>query len=325
MSINRLSFLLDKYRKGQCTDEEIKELESWYKSLDHQVFLKEYNSEEAREKLADEMFSNFKERTKQPESPKNRKISPLKRFIQAAAIMTGIGFTAWLSYQHINKSEFSQLNSTPQVISVNKNQFISLPDGSTVILKADSRLTYEADFGKNGRTVTLTGEAYFDVKHNASKPFIIHTGKLQTRVLGTAFNIKAYPGQKDIVVTVTRGKVQVQDENKILGILTPDKQIVYNSKTTATAEQEVKAEEELEWVKKDLVFDAASFKDIAGQLNLRYNVSIVFKNPALEQCPITATFSGTESLEQLLNVLCTSRNAHYKIINNQVIIDGKGC
>src|SRR5690606_28606442 len=149
MSINRLSYLLEKYRKGMCTDEEIRELESWYESLHHSIFLNEYDSEEDREKLADEMLMNFKERAKVSAKPEVKKLIPLKQFIRVAAILAGISLAAWFFYSHhLSQNEQSQFSLEPHVVYVKKNQFISLPDGSTVILKADSRLKYTADFGK---------------------------------------------------------------------------------------------------------------------------------------------------------------------------------
>lgn len=71
-----------------------------------------------------------------------------------------------------------------------------LPDGSTVLLNEGSELSYSTSFGKQAREVTLTGEGYFDVQHNLSKPFKVLTGNVTTTVLGTAFNIKAYPGSR---------------------------------------------------------------------------------------------------------------------------------
>jgi ferric-dicitrate binding protein FerR (iron transport regulator) len=85
-------------------------------------------------------------------------------------------------------------------------QLINLPDGSKVVLNANSKLEYPPGFSNNTREVYLDGEAYFDIAHDPGKPFIVHTGSISTRVLGTAFNINAYRSQQFVEVTVTRVK-----------------------------------------------------------------------------------------------------------------------
>jgi len=112
----------------------------------------------------------------------------------------------------------------------NPGRFLQLPDGSTVLLNGDSKLNYDKDFGVTNREVTLSGEAYFDVRHDRL-PFIVHTGKVRTTVLGTAFNIRAYKDQHDIKVTVTRGKVRVETDRQVLGTIAPNEQIAFNTTT----------------------------------------------------------------------------------------------
>jgi transmembrane sensor len=81
-----------------------------------------------------------------------------------------------------------------------------LPDGTKVWLNAGSNMTYDKDYGVNIREVNLTGEAYFDVIKNPKKPFIIHTGKIDIKVLGTAFNVRCYPDEKNTETSLVRGK-----------------------------------------------------------------------------------------------------------------------
>lgn len=207
-----------------------------------------------------------------------------------------------------------------------ENQFITLSDGSKVVLRHGSKLNYPSSFSGNTREVELVGEAYFDIHHDDKKPFIIHTGKIKTTVLGTAFDIAAYPSQKKVVVTVTRGRVKVENDHKNAVILTPNEQVVYDNQTNAGQKNKVEATRTLTWASSDMVFDGVSFKSIAGLLSRRYQVSIDFKNPELENCPITASFNGTESLKDILEILCTARGTTYKFENEQkVTIDGNGC
>ncbi len=202
---------------------------------------------------------------------------------------------------------------------------ISLPDGSIVVLQAGSTLDYPARFSGNTREVSLNGEAYFDIKHDADRPFIIHTDKIKTTVLGTAFDIRA--DGKKVTVSVTRGKVKVENEKKLLAVLAPNQQITYNIPAALTEQQTVNAQQiVMDWTKQYMVFEGVSFASIAGTLNKRYGVNIEFKNPDLKQCMIVASFSGTETLDKVLEVLCTIRNVTYDVKEGQRIeIDGKGC
>jgi transmembrane sensor len=208
-------------------------------------------------------------------------------------------------------------------------RFFTLPDGSKIVLRAGSSLTVAADFNKNKtREVSLTGEAYFDVVHNTGRPFIIHTGEFKTTVLGTAFNIKAYHGEKDITVTVTRGKVSVENKHKLIAVLTPNQQLVaarVMDKPVVIAPQMVNTVKELSWTKADMSFDAMPLGDLAKHLGKRYGVNITFKNPDLSACRITGGFTGTETLKEVLDVLSQTRNTTYQINGTDVVIDGEGC
>lgn len=211
--------------------------------------------------------------------------------------------------------------------SKNYIQNITLPDGSTVVLQAGSTLNYPAAFAGNTREVTLTGEAYFDIEQDKVRPFLIHTGKVVTTVLGTAFNIKAYPQQKNIIVSVTKGKVKVEDGSRLLGVLTPDQQLSYRFEQTQVEQQQVDARTLVtDWTKQDMVFDETSFATVAAILKRRYNTIIRFENSALMNCSVHATFSGTEKLENVLSVLCKIQDTHYRMEGDTaIVISGKGC
>jgi ferric-dicitrate binding protein FerR (iron transport regulator) len=203
---------------------------------------------------------------------------------------------------------------------------IVLPDGSTVVLHAGSTLDYPAAFPDSSREVSLKGEAYFDVRHDNKKPFIIHTGTVRTIVLGTAFNISSDSNR--ITVSVTGGKVRVENGRKVLAELTPNQQIVYDVPQDATQQKTVNAEQLVtNWTKQDMIFDGDTFGGIAGVISQRYGVTVRFRDPALAKCRIVASFSGTETLENVLETLCTIQNASYT--RNQedksIEIDGKGC
>ena len=130
-----------------------------------------------------------------------------------------------------------------------------------------------------------------------------------------------------MIVSVTRGKVKVEDESKVLAVLTPDQQVWYDVPEAKTAHQTVNANNIVtDWTKEDMVFDGISFEEIAGILSKRYGVAVQFKNEALTKCKVRASFSGTEKLQQVLGVLCGIRNGAYqRLADGTIVLDGEGC
>jgi len=253
-------------------------------------------------------------------------LTPRRWVVRAAAVLAGFGLLVGAYYLSNRNKIITDRIASVALPHASENRFITLSDGSKVVLRHGSKLNFPSSFTGIKREVELIGEAYFDIHHDNARPFVIQTGTITTTVLGTAFDISAFPGQKKVVVTVTRGRVRVDNDHKASVILTPNEQVVYDNQTPAMQKNKVEAEKTLTWASSDMVFDGVSFKSIAASLSRRYQVAIDFKNPALENCPITASFSGTESLKDILEILCTARGTTYKFENEQkVTIDGIGC
>lgn len=205
-------------------------------------------------------------------------------------------------------------------------QFIHLPDGSTVLLNEGTELSYSESFGDHAREVTLKGEGYFNVQHDPSKPFKVLTGKVTTTVLGTIFNVKAYPGQQEIKVTVTRGKVQVGDDQRMYGIITPDQQIAVNTITNDFVQTNLKAETAEAWKSQYLILDDVSMEEAVKTIAEKYKVEVALANDDLKKCRISATFLNGENLDQVLTVVSGVVQATYtKQPDGNVKIEGKGC
>lgn len=325
MSLFDVKELLEKYKAGTCSPEELQALENWYESWRHPAA--EAVAWRSDEELAQELLQDFREVRRRKDALFNGERR--HTWWRAAAVLApiiGIGALLWFS----RPSSPTAGNTAGPVLAVaskkpDSKRFILLPDSSTVVLREGSSLKYPAHFNGDTREVTLIGEGYFDIRNQPGKPFLIHSGKLVTTVLGTAFNIKAYPGQESVTVTVKRGKVKIEEEKggKLLGILLPDQQIVYNPEKVETVP--VKAAETVAWLKKGMDFNAVPFEDIAQQINEQYQVKIRFANEIMKQCRIRATFEGTETLDKVLFVLCTVSNASYTISGDEVVISGEGC
>ncbi|MBS1567234.1 MAG: FecR domain-containing protein, partial [Bacteroidetes bacterium] len=136
----------------------------------------------------------------------NNKVRSMTKWIAAvaASLVIAIGGGWWWNASHI---------APPQknVVSTRNGwkSKIELPDGTQVWLNVGSRIKYDESYGRENRELTLTGEAYFDVAHDAKRPFILHTGKMDIRVLGTAFNVKAYPGDGVTEAALIKGSIEV--------------------------------------------------------------------------------------------------------------------
>jgi ferric-dicitrate binding protein FerR (iron transport regulator) len=319
--------LIKKYLAGSISSDEMEVLDRYYSLFRNEPGVIADMDKQDITILENRLQEGILNRVKQADKP----VLPIYKrtwFRVAAAVV--ICFSVVLMV--IKKSNTPQYTantvSSHNIITAEENHFLTLPDSSRIVLRKGSKLTVAGNF-KTGATreVTLSGEAYFDIKHNNKRPFIIHTGNIHTTVLGTAFNIQAYSGQKTIIVTVTRGRVKVEQGKKLLAILTPNKQLTASTdqKQATDIQKKVVAVRTLDWARTDMSFDAMPFSQLAAHLDKRYDVQITFKNPALAGCPITGTFTGTESLTEVLTILSQTRGTSYAINGKEVVIDGKGC
>lgn len=202
---------------------------------------------------------------------------------------------------------------------------VHLSDGSTVLLNKNSRLEFASAFSGTTREVTLKGEAYFDVTHMIGRPFLVHTGKLTTRVLGTSFNIRAYPADRAIAITVTSGKVQVLRADASLGLLTENQQIKYDKGSDSLIRRAVDVKPLIAWKPEEVSFDDITMEEAARRIGDWFGVRVGFGNPAVKQCRVTATFYKEDELEEILTVVCGVSQSSFTIKDKNVLIDGRGC
>lgn len=336
MKTTRIQELLEKHIAFDCNQSEQEELARLIESMSDdslepellklldQYEPKTHISETEKEQKLNEILNSDK-----PTIKLQRKSVSFNRRIVAVAASVFILFSLGLVSTLILNNRSSELSmvvvKAPTVSPDRATSYIrhlTLPDGTSVILKSGSTLHYPEEFRGRTREVRLSGEAYFDVKHMNSKPFIIRTGNVKTTVLGTAFDVKAWPGQKNVTVSVTRGKVRVEDDKKVLAVLTVNQSVNYDLRNSDAKQQKVDAEEVVNnWTKQDMVFNRTSFEDIAKVLSKRYGKSISIADITLANEKITSSFSGTESLESILDILCTvNLNTRFEIKDNIVTI-----
>lgn len=222
---------------------------------------------------------------------------------------------------------------------------VQLPDGSQVWVNSGSHLTYEGNFKGNTREVQLDGEAYFDVAKDASRPFIVHTSGIDIKVLGTAFNVKAYKTEATIEATLIHGSIEVINKSqpgsaKIM--LKPHEKLVYNKyviKDIKDQKADIKPVAdsfsiiikslgkniadndivETAWVYNKLIFEDERFADLALKMERWYNVKISIENEKLKDYRISGTFVN-ETAEEAVKALQLLVPFSYSIKNNEVKI-----
>jgi len=274
------------------------------------------------------------------------KVVKLNRYLWvkiAAAIVLAIGSVLiYNTYKTDNSTKHEAQVVSTFITKSGERKKIKLQDGTSVLLNAKSTLLIGKGFNNEGREVTLIGEAFFDVVHNKNKPFKVHTGDFNINVLGTAFNVKAYPDETSSEATLIRGLITMEATNGNGGIITlkPSQKVTFyknlvpkpaNKLTKGTAPQpeitinhytKIKDSTIVEtaWTQNRIEIYDQDFDEIRNVLEKWYNVEIRFSDPAIEKYRFTATITN-ENIEEVLHALkAAENNFKYEIKGKQVII-----
>ena len=197
-----------------------------------------------------------------------------------------------------------------------------LPDGTSVWLNAGSKFSYPRFFLGHSREVNLSGEAFFKVARDAQHPFIIHSGNISTRVLGTSFNVKAYGQSNQTIVTVATGRVQVSKNEQVLSTLTANQEIkVDNQSGGYTFTKQVKTNTRLAWRSGRLVFDNTPLEDVFSTLSNHYDVKFELKKVDLKEQFLTTDFGTDASLWQVLDVIIKINKLNFSMNDNMIIVN----
>lgn len=217
-------------------------------------------------------------------------------------------------------------------------RLVSLPDGSSVILKKGSHLRYASPFEPKQRIVALSGEAYFEVVRDPGRPFLVHANGLVAKVLGTSFDVRAWGANADVTVTVRTGKVAVfqepeEEETRPKErfpqqvILTPNEQVVFARKALKLFKSPVNAlaEAKLPVIRPvSLVYDSVPVSTVFREIEKVYGIKVVIEQKALENCRITTDLKdGT--LSQKLDIICKTIEANWSTKDAFVAVSGRGC
>lgn len=256
-------------------------------------------------KAFDQVSANLKEII-QPR--KERKIIQLG-WQRVAAVLLPL-FILATTYLYIDRQSIHKSIAQEYQIIAEKGERASviLPDGTKVYLNSQSSLTYPASFALNHRTVHLIGEAYFEVTHNADNPFTVYTPDAKVKVLGTTFNLYAYPGNPVFEAALVEGRVEVTPLKMSGGpiILSPGQKVSYDIQTGKSKVTDTDLQVETAWKRGDLLFRSQPFAAILSQLESFYGTSIQVEgdHPA-------ELFTGSFHEEDINQVL-RNLQQHYK-------------
>lgn len=194
-----------------------------------------------------------------------------------------------------------------------------LPDGSKIKLNAESTLRYPEQFVHDKREVYLNGEAFFEVKRDESKPFVIHSGDLKTTVLGTSFNVKAFTSEENIEVAVVSGLVRVTTKNGLSFNVEPENMAVYKKSSQSLKKVKYDNKKVLGWKDGILYFSHEPLKEVFKKLESWYGVELKVSENIHTEDPYSGEFHN-ETLKNVLEGICYTSGLQFKINNDEVTI-----
>ncbi|GGF72475.1 FecR family protein [Wenyingzhuangia marina] len=238
-----------------------------------------------------------------------------------------------IGFQQANRIVYTTSNKISEKEIINKltvpygKHFeLVLSDGTIITLNSGTSIEYPSQFSNNKkREVSLNGEAFFNVAKDTLHPFVVNANQLKVRVLGTQFNVSAYPEEKNISTVLVEGLVGLYN-NDVYNInsttlLKPGVKGVYNTDKQTFSTKKVDTKIYTSWRTGTLIFRDISFKNIIKRLERNYNISIVNNNKKLDQQYFNASFNAKESVEEILSTFSKSYPFNYETINQKIIIN----
>jgi len=331
---NNILELIAKSFTSKLSEEEIIQIDSWKSECKEN--LDEYNDyKDLWEKSKTLYFKssiNSEEalaKTRRNAGINNLQIKWRTYVMQAAAVLIlsvfgTVVFNQFVSHKTIVENESTVYQHVKAAFGTQSK--VELSDGTIVYINSGSELSFPNSFSdKNNRKVKLSGEAYFTVAKNKEKPFIVETNKLQVKVLGTSFNVDAYPDNSDVIIALVEGQIAIQHLNekdqKNIAVMKPNQIATYNINSAnlcLTSENDLS--KYIDWKEGKIVFSNDPINIVMKKLENWYNVEIELANKKLEKYRFTGTFIN-EPIENILSILSMTSNMKYKIYASKLKAD----
>lgn len=334
MDKDRFWLLAARYMAGETSSEEEKEfLDTVEQNAEYRVRYEAlkvfWGKSQQRDSIdAQKAYDLVKSTIAFGDTQRSARSRSLKLVLLKIAAVVAIGFL--MSYLAFNRISFDyKIKSFTWTEKYNKKgerSKILLSDGSSVWLNADSRLKFPEQFSDN-REVYLSGEAFFDITKNPSKPFVIHLDNGDVRVLGTSFNVKSFKDDANVETSVVSGKVAFisnSDSKHDTIFLTPNHKAVLTKRSGEIMTQETNMEEDRAWVDGKIIFRSNSFKEVGKVLERYFDKKVEFDSPELMNCKLTGTFQNN-TLAEIMELLAATKDYQYTINEKNIYISGTGC
>ncbi|MFY0598929.1 MAG: DUF4974 domain-containing protein [Cyclobacteriaceae bacterium] len=322
-----MEHLIFKYLNDELSQDEWEELRAWLnKSSSNRTALNKlqaYSSieknelEEMRELIWNEL--QLQEDLSHNDAAKRNRVN-LTFFLKVAAVLVLVSMVSFFVYDYNKQSQSEQIGEIAMVHKVapsGMKKITRLPDNSKVILNSGSTISFPEKFEADSRVVTLSGEAYFEIEHDPTKPFLVKFGGDVVRVLGTSFNIRTYPDDDHTYVSVATGKVSFTSSTGDHAVLKPEQMVTFNKEEKKMTIGLVDRTQSFGWKNKIIYFKNRPFQEIVKELERWYGVSIQVDRDYSD----IGTFSGEfndSTLEEVLTGLSFVYRFDFEIKKNNV-------
>ncbi|WP_338395666.1 FecR domain-containing protein [Fulvitalea axinellae] len=254
---------------------------------------------------ADEAFALVEKKIDKERQAERRHI-PWGRIAATVALVLALGASLWVGglQEYLLGGEMLTIRTAE-----GQRAKLTLPDGTKVTLNGKSKVEYPEVFGIGSRRVKIEGEAYFDVAHDKDKPFYVKFGEFETKVLGTAFDIRAFKAEKEFSVALVSGSVMISGKGEV--ILEPGQRYRVSKNGEALVESFVPSEDLL-WKNHFFEFDNRKIDDVLAELSAWFGLEISVENPhRWENITLTGNFKAKE-FEQVMRHLDFIANISYR-------------
>lgn len=327
--------LIRKYILGNCTEAERRKVamllaDPAYQSLFEDILAEQGNPVVPSHDAADEQLALWTEKIQQrimqqdKQAPRQKKnwLIPPSLYKYAAVWIIGLCIITGIGYLTFRGSMTEQIAYTEKNNDSTKPLHILLADSSVVILGPGSKLSYPETFATDSRNVLLEGEAFFEVQKDAGKPFLVSSGNVLTKVLGTSFKVTAF-NERPTCVAVATGKVRVDhitDNNpEELAVLTPGQQVVYADGKTIRSEVSIAQLEG--WQEGRLMYRDTQLKHITDDLERWYGIQVRYLESSRAALHLDMNLTTDAALESTLRILAATGGFTYEINGKTVTIN----
>lgn len=315
----------------QISPEESEELYAWVEaspdnkaffSQMHEVWVATQMDSSRSEYDAERAYRRFRQKARQYGNRRNnrRRFALAWQWVSAFAVMV---LAVLCSYHRGEKQIRDAFTDIVIEAPFSSQSHILLPDSTEVWMNAGSRLTYSQGFGLQDRNIEMSGECYFSVAKDASKPFVVTTPTLQVRVLGTKFNFRSYPDDGEAVVSLEEGSVSLKNllSEGAEHLLSPNQKAILDNRTGRLQIKAAQPDNHSAWVQGRLFFNDELLVDIVKELHRNYDVRIDIVSDSLLTQRFYGGFDRRDlSIDEILDRFAATGNIHYRKEGNKIIL-----